>query len=64
MFGDEDTDILIAWDGKIEFTVFAGRFNGEFDLIDTFHRSLVSLEAAREASRRWFHAHATFNPGP
>ncbi len=64
VFGDEESDMLITWDGKIGFKVFAGKFNGDYDNIDGFYREVKTIEAAKEVARLWFHEHATFNPGP
>ncbi len=64
LFGDEETDMLIVWDGKIAFEVFAGKSNGDYDNINGFYREVKTMEGAREAARMWFREHATFNPGP
>ena len=64
VFSDAETDILITWDGKIDFCIFAGKFNGDYDKIDNFYREIKMLDAAREAARMWFQEHAAFNPGP
>ena len=64
IFSDKDSDMLISWDGRIGFEVFAGKFNGDYDNIDGFYREVKSLEAAKEVARMWFREHATFNPGP
>ncbi len=64
LFSDEETDMLIVWDGKIAFEVFAGKFNGDYDNIDGFYREVKTMEAAKEVARMWFREHATFNPGP
>lgn len=64
VFSDEETDILLAWDGALKYSVFAGRFDGRYDLIDTFYRDTSNLEASRIITREWFRSHGTFNPGP
>ena len=64
VFSDEKTDMLITWDGRIGFEIFAGKFNGDYDNIDGFYREVKTVEAAREAARMWFHEHTVFNPGP
>lgn len=64
VFLHRETDILITWDGAILFQVYAGRFDGNYDHIDSFYRELKSLAAAQEAAKMWFTEHGTFNPGP
>ncbi len=64
VFSDEETDILVAWNGGIGFEVFAGKFNGDYDNIDGFYREVKTLGAAKAAARLWFQEHSTFNPGP
>ena len=64
IFGDEETDILIAWNGVDTFNIFSGKFNGDYDNIDGFYRKVKTIEAAKEVARIWFQEHATFNPGP
>lgn len=64
IFSNEETDMLITWDGAIGFEVFAGKFNGDYDNIHGFYREVKTLDAAKEVARMWFQEHATFNPGP
>ncbi len=64
VFYNRETDILIAWNGEIEFPVYAGKFNGDYDQIDSFYRDVQSVAAAGKAAEMWFQEHATFNPGP
>jgi len=64
VFYNRETDILVAWDGGIEFPVYAGKFNGDSDRIDTFYKDVHSVAAAAKAAEMWFQEHATFNPGP
>lgn len=64
VFGDAETDIMLTWNGDMEYNVFAGRFDGRYDLIDTFHRETGDIKASRLITQEWFRQHATFNPGP
>lgn len=64
VFLDSETEILIAWNGQICFEVFAGKFDGNYDLIDSFYQEIKSLAAAQEVAKMWFQQHGTFNPGP
>ncbi len=64
IFLDKETDILIAWDGRIDFRVYAGKFDGDYDLLDEFYKEIKTMPAAREVARMWFHDHSVYNPGP
>ena len=64
IFSDKETDIIITWDGLIRFEIFSGKFNGDYDNIDSFYRKVSTLAAAKEAAHMWFQEHSTFNPGP
>lgn len=64
IFLDEETDILVAWDGSINFQVYAGKFDGDYDLLDEFYKEVKTMPAAREIAKMWFHQHAVYNPGP
>lgn len=64
VFADRETDILLAWNGEIEFTVYAGRFDGNYDNIDSFYHDVKNVSEARIIANQWFVRHATFNPGP
>lgn len=64
VFADAETDIVIVWNGEIGFTVYAGKFDGHYDNIDSFYHNVQSLAAAKTAAKMWFQEHSTFNPGP
>ena len=64
VFADKESDILLAWNGQIEFEVYAGRFDGNYDSIDSFYREVSSVITAKEVAKLWFQEHSTFNPGP
>ena len=64
IFADKETDITITWDGSICFTIYAGKFDGDYDNIDSFYREVTSLQAAQQVAKMWFQEHSTFNPGP
>ena len=64
IFSNEETDMLIAWDGGCAFSVFFGKFNGDYDNVDDFYREVKTVDGAREAARAWLQEHSTFNPGP
>ena len=64
LYFDKQTDFLIAWDGAIQFSVYAGRFNGEYDSIDVFYHEAKTLKGAKEVAKIWIHEHSTFSPGP
>ena len=64
VFYHKATDVLIAWDGEGGFLVYAGKFDGDYDLIDTFCQDAQSVAAANAAAGLWFRRRATFNPGP
>ena len=64
VFLDEETDILISWNGEILFHVFAGKFDGSYDNIDDFYHKVTTLAAAKTAAEMCFQEHSNFNPGP
>ena len=64
VFYDKKTDILIAWDGDSGFLIYAGRFDGAYDVIDSFCQDARSVAAARIAAGLWFRQHEIFHPGP
>ena len=64
VFASQETDIAVAWDGGIHFEVYAGKFDGDYDSIDSFYYEVQTLPAAKEAAKTWFQEHGTFNPGP
>ena len=64
VFLDKKTDILIAWNGEIQFEVFSGRFDGNYDHLDTFYKIVKTVDAAMLVAQNWLQEHATFNPGP
>ncbi len=64
IFLDKETDILIAWSGEIQFDIFSGRFDGNYDHIDTFYKMVKTLGAATVAASSWLDEQARFNPGP
>lgn len=64
IFSKQDTDMLIAWDGGIVFEVYAGRFDGSYDCIDSFYQKVSDIGSARACADTWYQEHARFNPGP
>ena len=64
VFSNDETDIILTWDGTMQYNVFAGRFDGRYDLIDTFFRDGGSVETARIVAADWYKEHSSFNPGP
>lgn len=64
VFLDKQTDMLITWNGEIQFEVFSGRFDGNYDHIDTFYKMVKTLNAATLAAQSWLEEHTQFNPGP
>ena len=64
VFYSKETDVLIAWDGESGFLVYAGKFNGDYDAIDSFCRNVQSAAAARTAAGLWFRERTVFSPGP
>lgn len=64
VFADQETDILLCWNGEIEFAVYAGQFDGNYDHIDSFYNNVKNMQEARIIAQQWFTQHATLNPGP
>ena len=64
VFGDKDTDILLVWDGGIGFEVYAGRFDGSYDCIDSFYKKVSDINGARACAELWYRENSLFNPGP
>ena len=64
LFLDKESDILITWDGQINFAVYAGKFDGDYDLLDEFYKDIKSMAAAREVAKMWFQDHSIYSPGP
>ncbi len=64
VFLDQETDLLIAWDGRVHFEIFAGKFDGNYDKIDAFYREVKTIHTAKTVAKMWFDEHAIFNPGP
>ena len=63
VFSNKDTDMLITWDGGIVFEVYAGRFDGSYDCIDSFYQKVSDINAARACADLWYREHSRFNPG-